>query len=615
MADPADIGSKPVQVVLVVPQKDNAPSDSANWLHLNLSNDVNLICAVAKDACPQLQQVAKSPLLSTPSVQAFDTAWSGTKDKNGKTMLDRNCDTAKQQVLDTVSGKIGETAYNIICNFPATGSLGASTGQLFNEYDCSPSNYVGNCGSFVPGLTLSYHLSGLAVSFAVPLPNTCDGNVGDAILNFFGGGEGCVTYATAPDPKFTVDFDVEVDVHILMPSSTEPCTMTVRDAQMIPQNSNIIANNTTADFAKVIGGFSAPPIPGDTIDPDSLGIGSALGQLNQACSQAVQQGFSQFSINPDPVNGLTLVLTHPLDQTHITNNDPAPATPPGTPQLSFSPTIDATPASVAAKGGVTVTGEYFPSSNVSQVHLRWNDPTDEQLALKESDIEWGPQGNLSQVTKQRTAEDAGSDFMASNLKPGTKYEFKVRDCDNVTCSRWSDPLYVTTGSTPANQVTIYMDSVAPVNALGTASPDLSGGFTQAVQLPATVASGKHSLIAVGPGSVQSKPVQITVLAANQTASPELDILGQAGANGPQSALQTYPFTVQGSAFTANGMVSLYLDKATGQPLATATVGSNGSFQATLTLQAAGSHSVIAVESLSGQSIQATLNLAVVELPK
>ena len=131
---PTDIGSNPLQVVFRFPQRDNPSTDPNTWTSVNLSTAAGVICSqVSQQQCQQIQQADQSPLLSTPLGQLFDKEWSGTPDKNGQTMRDRACDTAKQSAASAAHDASGQTAYNISCNFPATGKLSAWIGEQMDS--------------------------------------------------------------------------------------------------------------------------------------------------------------------------------------------------------------------------------------------------------------------------------------------------------------------------------------------------------------------------------------------------------------------------------------------------------------------------------------------------
>jgi hypothetical protein len=242
------------------------------------------------------------------------------------------------------------------------------------------------------------------------------------------------------------------------------------------------------------------------------------------------------------------------------------------------------------------------------------DPGDEQLGLKQSDIIWGPAGSMPVPnTRPRENDDNKTEFDATNLMQNTKYQFQVRDCDAITCSQWSDPLTVATDVASDSQITIYLDSVAPTKALGTVVPDFNGSFSeQSVQIPAQTSAGAHALIAVGGKNRQSDPLPITVLGANQQATPQLGVYSQNANIVIQTVVVGNAYSLLGSGFTPSGTVNAYLDQVSGKPFATATVDNDGSFQAKLTMPniTSGNHSFVAVETVNGQTEQASAGVYV-----
>jgi hypothetical protein len=636
-ADAVNVGNNPVQVVFCAPQdgatSSQNPCSDPSWRQLTLNQTgAALICGVlpAQD-CAQVTQIASSPLLSQNLGQYFDAMWSKTVDKaTNETRLQETCDGAKQQVASNISSSTGQSAYNISCKFPSSGGLTAGIGSQEDTSNCPQRSLPASCAQSVPAVGLDYKLSGMEIDFAVTKPNLCDQNVGTVIGNIFTGGAGCIA-DTLPDPTFSVTFAVNVNIEVKLPA--EPCAMWTDGAEAFTSNANINSSNFSGGIVQSLSGLygaispdnnafpAAEQTMDNTIVPFSTNLGSDLTSMEQGCSAAVYQGFSQFTAVADPNKGLMFELIHPLDQAQITSNG-SPATnnfntpPGGVPSLINSPQITASPLTVPAGGSVTVAGNYFAGSNASEIQIAWNDPGDEQLALKASDIQWGIPGSLTTVTKQRTHDDAGATFDATNLKPNTKYEFMVRDCDNVACSMWSNPLYVTTGSSTGNQVTINLDGTA----IGTAMPDPNGSFSQPVQIPAQTTAGKHSLTATGGNKVASPPIQITVLGANQAATPQLSVVDTNENLVVQSVEVSFPYTLEGSYFTPGGTVSIYVDTASGKPIATATVGgqaSDGTFQVKLTMPstAAGNHTLLAVETVNGQTIQATDSVFVQALPQ
>jgi hypothetical protein len=626
-ADMVDVGTNPVQVVFTFPPHDNPSSDPSTWPQINVAKNASLACAqLPQQACSQLQQIAQSPLLTQNFGTRFDDQWSKTTDKNGKTQRDLACDKAKAQVASNINQSTGQNAYNINCNFPATGRLTAAIDTQEDTSYCPQGSLPTTCGTNVPALELQYYLSNMEMDFAVTEPNLCDKDAGTVIVNIFTGGSGCIVNALG-DPTFTVTFDAEVDVTVLIPS--EPCAFNARGAEVFTRNANINGSNTSgqlAQFASSVYGTISPDhnaFPAaeqtmdDTVQPISIGLGNDLGQMEQGCSAAVWQGFGQFKVIPDPNNGLTFELIHPMDKLQITGSGASASNTPqsGVPSL-INPTITAAPTTVPVKDSVTVSGNYFPGSNANQIDISWGDPGDEQLALKETDIQWGTPGSLTTIQRQRTHDDDGWQFNATNLKPSTQYEFMVRDCDNVTCSQYSNPLMVTTGSDTGNQVTVYLDSVSAANSIGTALPDPSGAFSQGFAIPAGTKAGQHTLIAAGGSNQQAQPVTITVLGANQAASAELDMVDPNSNARTQSMEESYSYTADGSYFTSGGQVSVYLDTASGKALATATVAADGTFSAKITAPSgAGSHSVLAVETVNGQTTQASASVYIQALPR
>jgi hypothetical protein len=597
-ANPVNVGANPIRVVISYPPRDNASSDQSKWT--------------------QSEPLKGSALASQPLSTPFDTAWAKPTN-NGKSMRESSCDKATKQIKDAVvAADSSLSAYDVSCNFPATGTLTASVGPDWEIQDCADTTLFPNGGPpcHEKALVLTYSLPGNSVSFAITKPDMCTGNAGEVVANIFGGGVACANYAVSPDPRFTLSFDAEFDAFLLI-NNNGSC-LVMGNADEFVQNAKLSADNYMASaamqFKPELKSGAEAANKAAVIDLSSMGLdlGSTLTSLDTLCDSMKQQGF-QFDVSLDN-NQVTLAITHPLDKVQMSGNGPQTPAPAGsTPFTSslFTPEIVAAPTTVPLNGNLRVTGNSFPGSNASQMQVRWADSSAEQFALKESDINWGTPGNLQQVTLPRSSNvDQGNVYLATNLKPATKYQFSVRDCDGWTCSQWSDPLFVTTDAETSNQLSIYLDSIAPANALATATPDPSGAFTKAIQIPASATAGAHTLIAVSGNSNQAS-AQFTVLGANQTASPQISFVGGSPTNGVWSVTQDDPYSVQGSYFTPSGKVSIYLDSSSGQSLGTATVGSDGTFQMKVVMSnVANNHTLLAIESFNGQLVQASMNLNV-----
>lgn len=187
--------------------------------------------------------------------------------------------------------------------------------------------------------------------------------------------------------------------------------------------------------------------------------------------------------------------------------------------------------------------------------------------MRSSDLQWGTADKLTTVLiKPRAQGDGKNTFTTpNNLTPNTKYQFRVRGCDVITCSLWSDWYYVTTGGT-SNQVSVFLDNNT-TSAIGTATLDSGGHFTLAVQIPPATPSGTHTLIA---------------MASEKTVFVQ------------------EPFIIQGSYFTSPGTVTIF--DPGGTNIAQAQVQSDGTFQATVTLplMSPGFYTYKAVETVNGQ---------------
>src|SRR5205814_3043456 len=105
--------------------------------------------------------------------------------------------------------------------------------------------------------------------------------------------------------------------------------------------------------------------------------------------------------------------------------------------------------------------------------VSWDHTVSTSTATSEVGPENGP--------LQHTATQQGF-FEADNLLPGKRYQFRVHECDVLTCAPWSDTLTATTGASDSDRVTIWLDNDTS-NMIGNAQVDANGAFTAPVTIP------------------------------------------------------------------------------------------------------------------------------------
>jgi hypothetical protein len=533
---------------------------------------------------------AEQALLNTPLSSMFDTFWSGTKDSNGKTLRDRTSASIVSQVQSGVS-QVGSgfTAYNISVNLPMTGRLTASI----------TSNVI----------TLTYLLSGIQVHFTATTPAT------GSVLGLF----------TIPDPKFTATADAQLAIKIPIPKT--PCNL-VPTATMTVSNANISADNWTADVGEVIGGVlnfvqnkplavfqSAEQQIDQTTTADVGAFSSTLGNLAPACGTAVAEGFTGFDAFVDPTKRtLNFRFIHPTPEAPSVYTFDGP---------TFStPTLVAKQTEISAGGQTSVSGTMFPVDHSTRLEFGWSDTI--SSGLVESDVQWASiwdiLGNtVHSATLTRQDNDGQNAFTATGLSPNTTYFFRVRDCDLLTCSAWSTVITdATAASVTTTEVDLFLTYGGSDHAVGTGTVDLNGSFSANITVAADAPSGTYPLVAKMSGqSIAS--TNLIVVAAGQPLTPVLECLDpNTGAVLENPVfIEDSPVTAHGEGFAPGATVSLYFDSTSGPALGTVNADGSGSFTTVVTVPAsqAGTDSIIATETVNGQTEQASFPLVVEQPPR
>ncbi len=263
----------------------------------------------------------------------------------------------------------------------------------------------------------------------------------------------------------------------------------------------------------------------------------------------------------------------------------------------FSPTIAVSQPEVVAGQTLPVTATFFRGTYVNTLNIAWNKTV---IGTPQSKLEWGP--------PPVTITTGAITFDATNLKPSTKYGFKVHECDGLTCAPESELLVAETEAAGANDVTFWLDNNLS-QILGNHVVSTSGGsFMSNVLIPATTTTGVHLLHA---GVQGSPPATATITVC------------QVGGCGPTIALVNVtnktlyppgsqvvvggPVVVRGSKFAPGGSVWIWVDSIKGTKAGAAPVGPLGNFQASFTMPMVqfGQHKFLAVELKPGVKIPPT----------
>lgn len=292
----------------------------------------------------------------------------------------------------------------------------------------------------------------------------------------------------------------------------------------------------------------------------------------------------------------------------------------GAPVPSFTrPSITAPPI-IDAGASFEVGGQFFPAVP---------DPSRLQLAITRdatavcqgggTELERSVAGGPAQVERLPASGNMGAcaySYQLTGLQPATRYRFRVRDCDPITCGPWSAPFETTTLSANSGPgpVTIRLDTGV---VLGSVATDAAGGFTTTVAMPADTPPGPHDLSAFS--GERGDTIGVRVMAAGGGVGGTLMVtgtfFGDVGCpmreiNPPQIAAR-YEFSLFGTGFAPGASVTIYLDQNGGRNLGTIAVAGDGTFCgmfAAVPVNLSGGHDLIAVQ---GGAVRATLPVEVV----
>jgi hypothetical protein len=555
-------------------------------------------------------------LFATPLNTQIDQFWNNPDPDTGIVPRQAACDGvpatnkthAKDGIRQILTKKVagighGTSAYDISCNL-------GTTGQVLIEQVTPSIMYV------------AYQLTNNRVTFKSTSPATCNASH--------------TSFGCPNDPQFTVVFTSQIVTILRTPSL---CQIDATEGTVYTQAAHINADNGAADAAKLIFGdkfAAAEEAMLQTVQSMPLPITDGLNQLRNgpACT-GTAPGISRLLTAFQKLD--TEIDLHDkaiiLRATHIGITRPQLGVPnPGGPPAPFPTTPSFTHPQIStsqpvARAGITVqvTGQNFPpNTNVATilpVTMQPGSYGNSSLGVclgGGADLEWG---RVGQVHVQRLPGDSQgkcpTHFDATNLTPNTGYQFRVRDCDPITCSPWSETVSVTTAKIDPNwgKVVLTLDSGHLLNhhpipgpLLGTGTINAQGTFTASITIPSSTAPGTHTIHALnhvnadGRDATATENIQVTAATGPSQASLMMVGLlqGQTGCpNQPISSAGTDdPFMLFGSGFAA-GTVTVRLDTATGATLGTATVHPDGSFcqqMQSVPRSQAGKHTLLAMQS-------------------
>lgn len=350
-----------------------------------------------------------------------------------------------------------------------------------------------------------------------------------------------------------------------------------------------------------------------TVNQMAKTVDQAFKTLFLALGTGSRVGFTKIDVVEGPGKALVFKLTYPTPAKPVLTNTVA-ASNKGI-HLQGA-TISTAVQEIKAGVPVMVRGTNFMETAINGLSIGW---TKTVAGIQKDTMEWGPKGGKMQSVDVNPLVG----FKPTGLKPGTDYQFRLHQCDPISCAPWSDWLTTNTQGSGSNDVTIWMDNnfAQPVGT-GTALPN--GTFMIKTVIPANTASGTHTLhAAMGGASAKQKAetpqasIQISVCAAGGC-GPTISVLNSGRPMQPPVNLM-YPSTVpiRGAGFAPGAVVTLYLDKANGPKLGTATTGKLGAFQGSfqIPMSAGGGHTIVAIQQSGGKTLQATEQVVLMAQPK
>ncbi|MDQ6740749.1 MAG: hypothetical protein M3021_10420, partial [Actinomycetota bacterium] len=425
------------------------------------------------------------------------------------------------------------TAAPSLCNY-AIGALNGKGYGGFHMYDtgCSLAQGGTVTASEQGGkVVLSYYLPQNVLTTWVTTPATC------------APGHGTIFCPT--DPKVSLTADIELQATIAMPGSV--CDAHIDPFSVHVYNVTLDSQNLTADIA-----FGAVDLWADLTGTDYVVMAQNLisqgvaklntdsVQMQQAITSKVAAFTSSLcnSIIPSLPGASDLwLLTASVDSDQglgfrLLDLPPVPSL--------FHAIIKPAQPTVTAGTSLQVDGQYFPS-NGGTVTL-----TIDGFATTPT---------AAPCVSSRTIICADS---APRVLVGVPTAVPCVSSRTIICAD-SAPRSVVLNTT-----------------LGTATVTSRGTFSTTVTIPAGMAAGSYTLSAAAGTAGATASIQVVAAGSSKGVITLVSFLGTA----INSASTDSDFPLVGNGFVA-GTVTISLDSATGMQLASATVGSNGTFRTTI----------------------------------
>ncbi len=322
-----------------------------------------------------------------------------------------------------------------------------------------------------------------------------------------------------------------------------------------------------------------------TVNANAANISADFQNMFQSLYFAQLGGFRGFAVGVTTTKpySLDFGLVYPPPAKPVVQNTIASANK----GSIFSPTIAVAQPEVQPGDTVTVTADYFRGVYANALTIGCNKTV---IGTPSTQVAWGPPPQVNQTSDLT--------FVASNLTPSTSYNFRVHECDGLTCAPWSDVLTTATQAAGSGQVRFWLDSNTsqPIGAsmIGASA----NSFTADVTIPDTTPSGPHMLHAAAPGqSMASAPITICQTSGCQATVALVNTSNNTLYPPGENVEVSLPVTLRCQRFTYPGTVTIYVDAIAGPRAAMASVNPGGTFDVTFNMPAVppGPHKFLAIE--------------------
>jgi hypothetical protein len=633
MADTSLVNHKvvvtgPIQVRLSFTDQNGAEQD------LSL---VSLPAATSNALPGLLKQLVQSPLLVAPGHGNgfFDQAWQTIK-----------ADVCQENVTQLTQGinNANNQAYNVACTPDPIGALFAVIETQWED----PTGFQVNGTRLILSYTAPYN----STVFNVTTPATCKN----------------ANAVCAADPQFTLLFQAEMVLTFTSANSPVPVLLpTDQHVGQISQDTLSEGNNSgtiqravdawavglgfsaaasaatletlgaadliaqTAQLAAQLAGLGyssaynahlrdtvLPALSSPSAASTALSASGQFDTLWQGLAAATALGFGNLAISQGSDGSLIFRVTKAAGSQPVLTDVTAQA---NTAPSLIPPAIGVAVQEAKPGSQITVRGSSFSRPETTSLKVGWTNAfaSDSVGTAIKTEVDW----NVSGGAVQKVSTTQGS-YTFDKLQPGTEYQFKVSECDPLSCAPASKQLTLKTWPAGSDKVVFWLDNTSSTT-IGTTTVDpTTGGFNTTLTLPANASAGQHTLHAsyspAGAGLPKTEQATATIFVCPESGcTPTIAFINpntQTVQPPPGLVEQNYSFTLRGDGFST-GDVTVFLDSATGTKLGTKPVAASGTFQSNFTMPdvAAGNHTILAVETASGKTLQASVPVFVEATPQ